>query len=219
VTYHHKSGLYAEGSIGWVSRPTSGPDDESLAAGYEFTLSSILEGSLSYTHYWYSASSTKPQAVTNQSVAGMLTLGTRIISMVLNLSDDFGGGGSEFTASLDVSKEIVLSERAFGGSFTISPAVAATWGQQNEKLMQRRVQRTKKKVVIRISGQPETVFGIIDYELSLPAELRVGNLSFQPAVEYIIPANVLNGKTTLNKDPSTSIPFVNVNVTVSLTVR
>lgn len=220
VTYHHKSGMYAEGSIGWVSLPTPGPDDESLTGGYEFTLSPLLNGSLSYTHYWYSASSTKPQAVTNQSVAGMMMLDLDLVSLTLNLSDDFGGGpGSEITTSLDLSGDLPLSDHAFGGTLKISPTASATWGDQNEKLLQRRIVRAKKKAVVRVSGKPLDVFGIMSYELSLPAELQTGDLTIEPTVGYVLPVNVLNGKTVLVKDPSTSDPFFTAGVTVTMTLR
>jgi hypothetical protein len=220
MTYHHKSGLYAEGSIGWVSHPTSGPDDESLTGGYEFTLSSILNGSVSYTHYWYSEGSTKPQAVTNQGVAGMMMLDIDLLSATLNISDDFGGGGgSEITTSLDLSRDLPLSDHAFGGTLKITPTVSATWGDQNEKLRQRRILRARKKAVVRASGKPLDVFGIMSYELSLPASLQVGKFNVEPVIGYVLPVNVLNGKTVLVKDPSTSDPFVTAGVTVSMTVR
>ena len=220
ATYHHKSGIYAEGAVGWVSHPTSGPDDESLTGGYEFTLSSILNGSVSYTHYWYSDSSTKPQAVTNQSVAGMMMLDIDLLSVTLNISDDFGGGGgSEITTSLDLSRDLPVSDHAFGGTLKISPTATATWGDQNEKLRQRRIVRAKKKAVVRVSGKPLDIFGIMSYEISLPASLQIGNFSVDPLIGYVLPVNVLNGKTVLVKDPSTSDPFVTAGLTVSMTVR
>ena len=220
VTYHHRSGLYAEGSVGWVSQGTSGPDDEILTGGYEFTLSSILNGSVSYTHYWYSQTSTKPQAVTNQGVAGMMMLDIDLLSATLNISDDFGGGGgSEITTSLDLSRDLPLSDHAFGGTLKISPTASATWGDQNEKLRQRRIVRAKKKAVVRVSGKPLDIFGIMSYELSLPADLQVGKFSVEPVIGYVLPVNVLNGKTVLIKDPSTSDAFVTAGVTVSMTVR
>jgi hypothetical protein len=220
LTYHHNSGIYAEGSVGWVSQPTPGPDDESLTGGYEFTLSSVLNGSLSYTHYWYSPGSTKPQAVTNQSAAGMMMLDLELVNLTLNLSDDFGGGpGSEITTSLDLSSDLPLSDHAFGGTLKISPTAGATWGDQNEKLLQRRIVRAKKKAVVRVSGKPLDVFGIMSYELSLPAELKAGDLSIEPTVGCVLPVNVLNGKTVLVKDPSTSDPFFTAGVTVTMTLR
>jgi hypothetical protein len=220
VVYHHKSGLYAEGGVGWVSHPTSGPDDESLTGGYEFTLSSVLNGSVSYTHYWYSDSSAKPQAVTNQSVAGMLALDLDLLSLTLNLSDDFGGGGgSEITTSLDLSRDLPVSDHALGGILKLTPTASATWGDQNEKLRQRRIVRARKKAVVRVTGKPLDIFGIMSYELSLPAELQLGEFSVEPVIGYVLPVNVLNGKTVLVKDPSTSVPFVTAGVTVSMTVR
>ena len=222
LAYHHKTGIFAGGAIGWTSRPTPGPDDVSLEAGYEFDLSSSFDGSLTYTHYWYSDSSTKPQAVTNQSVEGMFTLDMDAVSFLGSLSYDFGGGsgGAEFTASLDVSKDIMVPGKTLGGTLMLSPTLSATWGDQDERLLQRRLIRLRKKVVINRSTKPSVVFGIMEYDVSLPARLHVGMFSVEPLVEYIVPADVLNaGKTLLNKDPSTSNPFVRVSLGVEMTVQ
>jgi hypothetical protein len=59
----------------------------------------------------------------------------------------------------------------------------------------------------------------MSYELSLPASLQVGKFNVEPVIGYVLPVNVLNGKTVLVKDPSTSDPFVTAGVTVSMTVR
>ena len=59
----------------------------------------------------------------------------------------------------------------------------------------------------------------MSYELSLPAEMQIGRFSVEPVIGYVLPANVLNGKTVLVKDPSTSAPFMTAGLTVSMTVR
>jgi hypothetical protein len=222
LTYHHRSGVYAGGEIEWVSRTIPGPDDGSLTAGYEFDLSSRFDGSVSYTHYWYSDSSTLPRAVTNQSVEGTFTLDLDAASLIGNISYDFGGGtgGAEFTTSLDVLGNIPVPGRTLGGNLTLSPTLSATWGDQDERLVQRRLERVKKKTVLVRSVKPSVLFGIMAYEFSLPARLHVGLFSVEPVFEYIIPADVLDsGRTLLNKDPSTAIPFVSCSLTVTMTVE
>jgi hypothetical protein len=53
-----------------------------------------------------------------------------------------------------------------------------------------------------------------------PARLSPGIFSVEPAFEYIVPADVLDsGRTLLNKDPSTSVPFVSCSLTVMMTVE
>jgi hypothetical protein len=163
-----------------------------------------------------------PQSVTNQSLEGTLSLDLDAVSFLGTLSYDFGGGGggAEFTTSLDVSKDIVIPGRMLGGTLTLSPAAAATWGDQDERLLEKRLQRVKKKIVVVRSKKPEVLFGIMDYELSLPARFRLGNLSVEPLLAYIIPADVLNsGRTLLTKDPSTTAPFVSFTLTASITME
>ncbi|HUI11341.1 MAG TPA: hypothetical protein VL221_13505 [Bacteroidota bacterium] len=220
ATYHHRSGLFAGGSIAWTSHPTPGPDDGDLTAGYEFDLSSRLDGSLSYTHYWYSDSSAKPQAVTNQSLGGMFTLDAEAVTLLADLSYDFGGGSgaAEFTATLDVSRDFLLPGRTLGGTLVLSPALGATWGDQDERLLERRLQRAKKKVVVVRTVKPSSIFGIMAYEFSLPARLTAGQLSVEPELDYVVPADVLgSGKFLLTKDPSSTAPFVSAMLTVTMT--
>jgi len=220
MTYHHKSGIFAGGAVGWTSQPTPGPDDADLSIGYEFDLSSRLDGSLSYTHYWYSDSSTKPQAVTNQSLGGMFTFDAEAVTLLADLSYDFGGGSgaAEFTASLDVSRDILLPGKTLGGTLLVSPTVSATWGDQDERLLERRLLRAKKKIVRSV--KPSSIFGIMAYEFSFPARLHVGAFSVEPEVDYVIPADVLGtGKTLINKDPSSTTPFASATLMVSLTVE
>lgn len=222
LTYHNPTGLFVGGAIGWVSRPTPGPDDGSLTAGCEFDLSTVFDASVSYSHYWYSDSSTSPRAGTNQSIEGMFTLDLHAVSLLGSVSYDFGGGsgGAEFTTSLDVSGDIRVPELTLGGRLLLSPTLSATWGDQDERLLQRRLQRVKKKTVVVRSVKPAVIFGIMAYQFSLPARLHLGMFSVEPAFEYIIPADVLDsGRTLLNKDPSTSVPFVSCSLTVTMTVE
>lgn len=222
VTYHHRSGIFFGGTVGWTSQPTPGPDDADLTAGYEFDLSPRFDGSLSYTHYWYSDSSAKPQSVTNQSVGGMFTFDAEAVTLLADLSYDFGGGSgaAEFTATLDVSRDILVPGKTLGGMLLLSPTVSAAWGDQDERLLARRLQRAKKKAVIVRSVKPSSVFGIMAYELSFPARLHVGAFSVESEFDYVIPADVLGtGKSLLNKDPSSTTPFASATLMVSLSLE
>lgn len=219
VTYHHKSGLFLAGSLGWVSQSTSAPDVSGLTAGYEFTASTLWEGSVSYTRYWYSASSPLPQAVTDQEVSGTLGMTLDPLGIEGTLLDDFtAGGGSEITIGLEVSTDFVLSEHAFGGVLTLDPAATATWGQQSERLLQKRIARAKKREIVRVSGTPYDVFGIMAYGLSLPIDLEIGDLAIVPVLEWTLPVDVLNQKTVLVKDPSSSSSYFSGGLSLSMTL-
>ena len=219
LAYHHKSGFFASGSVDWVSRPSPGPDDVNLGCGYEVDITPSFGASFSYTHYWYSDSSTSPRAATNQSLEVALTLDPGPVSLAGSLTYDFGGGsgGAEFTTSLDVSRDLVVPGRTLGGTLVLSPALGATWGDQDERLLEKRLERVKKKVVVVRSRMPEVIFGIMDYEFSFPGRLQWGRFSAEPAFQYIVPADVLNsGRTLLNKDPSTAVPFASFSLTLTM---
>ncbi len=218
VTYHHKSGLFVGGALGWVSQSLASPDVSSVSAGYEFAASSMIAGSVTYTHFWYSASSLLPQAVTDQEVSGILTLSTDFLSAAGSLLDDFTArGGSEISIGLDLSRSIPVSEHVFGGSLSLEPTATAMWGEQSERLLQKRIQRAKKKEIVRVSGSPYDVFSIMAYELALPVDLEIGNLAIVPYIEWTLPVDVLNQKTVLVKDPSSSNAFLSAGLTVSMT--
>jgi hypothetical protein len=150
----------------------------------------------------------------------MLALTTNVMNATGTLLDDFtAGGGSEMTIDLALSKDIVISDSAFGGTLKVSPTATATWGQQTERLLQKRITQTKKKEIIRTSGTPYDVFGIMDYELSLPLDFEVGNFTFGPGIAWIIPVDVLNQKSVLVKDPSSTSPFLAASLTVAMIFR
>jgi len=72
---------------------------------------------------------------------------------------------------------------------------------------------------VRITGAPYDVFSIMGYQLSLPIDLEIGGLAIMPTVEWIVPADVLNGKSVLVNDPSNADPYVSAGITVSLIVN
>jgi hypothetical protein len=219
IVYHHTSGLTAGASTAWSSQGGSSPDVASLTAGYEFTSSDIVQGSVQYTHFWYSAASSRPGAVTNQEVSGMLAVTTTAVNLTGQITDDYtANGGSEVSIELTLARDLTLSGHLLGGDVKITPSAALTWGEQNEVLRQRRVIRAKKKNIVRISGTPDNTFGIMDYELALPVTLAIGNWNLVPTIAYVLPMNVLSSGTVLVKDPSTENGFLSVGVTFSLAV-
>jgi hypothetical protein len=222
LSYHHAIGLVVSGAVAWGSSPTPGPDDGNLGVGYEFDIASGCDGTVTYTHYWYSAASTLPRSATNQSLEGATTLDLGALTLLGDLAYDFGGGtgGAEFTVSLDVGKDLLVPGKTLGGTLTLSPALGAVWGDQDERLLDLRIQKVKKKSVLVRSVKPSDIFGIMAYDFSFPARLTIGRLTIEPLFEYVIPADVLDsGRSLLNKDPSTSVPYVSCTLTASMTIE
>ena len=149
----------------------------------------------------------------------MLGLQTDIVGVEGTLLDDFtAGGGSEISIELELSTDISVSDQLFGGTFRLTPTAAASWGQQSERLLQKRIVKAKKKEIVRVSGSPYDVFSIMSYGLSLPFDYEVGNVAIVPVIEWTLPVDVLNQKTVLVKDPSASNAFLSAGLTVSITV-
>jgi hypothetical protein len=222
LSYHHAIGLVVSGAVAWGSSPTPGPDDGNLGVGYEFDIAPGCDGTVTYTHDWYSAASTLPRSATNQSLEGATTLDLGALTLLGDLAYDFGGGtgGAEFTVSLDVGKDLLVPGKTLGGTLTLSPALGAVWGDQDERLLDLRIQKVKKKSVLVRSVKPSDIFGIMAYDFSFPARLTIGRLTIEPLFEYVIPADVLDsGRSLLNKDPSTSVPYVSCTLTASMTIE
>ncbi len=148
----------------------------------------------------------------------MLGMALDPVAIAGTILDDYTeGGGSEITIDLGLSADIVVSDHAMGGILKLSPTATATWGQQSERLLQRRILRAKKKEIVRVSGSPYDVFSILAYGLSLPVDLEIGNFAIVPTIEWTMPVDVLNQKTVLVKDPSSSTAFLSAGLALSMT--
>jgi len=212
ISYHHKSGLYLEGSLSYLVSPDlSQIDAGTITAGYNFnSVNEKLLGSVYASKFFTSGSS--------YSVHGEVkgAVGSSIYYKLNPVAID-GGANISFSGKTDVGLYLGLShEFEFGdGDFAIAPSGLVNAGTQNfyEGYFTNRKYSLKRKR--RQSSNPNATkvlvisksFSVLDYELSLPVNYDKAKwgLFFTPT--YSLPVNgfkysINNGLTYRTEDLS-----------------
>jgi hypothetical protein len=212
VLYRHSSGLSIQASTSWLDDARSQWDNFQLSGGYDFRISEVIGGSLSYTHFWFSDSSKSELSVFTDNAEGGFSFDWPLVSISALGSMNFGKA-SEFTLITSISHDFEIPLSLYN-RVMISPSVSSVLGQQNSDLTTLRTTKAKgKKASVTTSTQTKSVstFSVLDYELSLPSTIELGPVTLAPSVTYIIPLNVV--------DASTRKPFVNLEFSIFLTIR
>jgi hypothetical protein len=205
--FHHSSGFGIEVSTYWLDQTPTRWDDITVSASYEFTLGNNIGGALSYSHFWFSDSSRRSEAVFKNAFGASLSLSWSVLSLSVD-GDLATGAASEFTLAVSASHGFEIPLTLYN-TISIEPTLTATIGEQNSSLTILRTKGVKRKKIIGIETQTNTVFGILDYEISLPVTIVLGPVTLSPSVNYVMPLNVI--------DESTTSAFVNFEFSVSLT--
>jgi hypothetical protein len=210
VTYRHSSGLTFQASSYFVNDAGSRWDNFQLTGGYEFRLSDVVGGSLSYAHFWFNDSSKTELSVFTDNAQGGLSFDWPAVSIAALGSMNFGTA-SEFTLTTTISHNFEIPLSLYN-KVTISPSFSWVIGQQNSELTTLLTTKTKgQRAVTTAQTKATSSFGILDYEVSLPVAIELGLLTLAPSAMYIVPLNVV--------DASTKKSFINLEFALSLTIR
>jgi len=212
VTYRHSSGLNIQASTYWLNNAGNRWDNFQLTGGYEFRLSGVLGGSLSYTHFWFNDSSTSELSVFTDNAQAGFSFDWPAISIAALGSMNFGTA-TEFTLTTSISHNFEIPFSLYN-KITVSPSFSWVLGQQNSELTSLLTTKGKgKKAAVTTSAQKSatSTFGVLDYEVSLPATIELGPVTLVPSATYIIPLNVV--------DASTRTSFINLEFGIFLTIR
>jgi hypothetical protein len=209
VTFRHSSGLSVQASTYWLSETPKSWDDFQLVAGYDFRFNEIAGASLSYTHFWFSDSSRSQLSVFTDNAQGGISFDWPALSLAALGSMNFGTA-SEFTLTTSISHDFVIPLSLYN-QITIEPTVSSVIGGQNSQLTTLRTTLLKRRTVVTTQHSVTNSFGILDYEISLPATIEIGPVSLAPAVTYIIPFNIV--------DASSRKSFVDIDFSISLIFR
>jgi len=210
VTYRHSSGLTFQASSYFVNDAGSRWDNFQLTGGYEFRLSDVVGGSLSYGHFWFNDSSKTELSVFTDNAQGGLSFDLPAVSIAALGSMNFGTA-SEFTLTTTISHNFEIPLSLYN-KVTISPSFSWVIGQQNSELTTLLTTKAKgQRAVTTAQTKATSSFGILDYEVSLPVTIELGLLTLAPSAMYIVPLNVV--------DASTKKSFMNLEFALSLTIR
>jgi hypothetical protein len=191
VTYRHSSGLSIQTSTYWQNNAGNRWDNFQLTGGYEFRISDVIGGSLSYSHFWFNDSSRSELSVFTDNTQAGFSFDWPVVSIAALGSMNFGTA-SEFTLTTSIAHNLEI--------------------QQNSELTT--LLRTKakgKKAVTTTQTKATSSFGILDYEISLPVTFELGPFTLVPSATYIVPLNVVDASTTKS--------FINLEFSISLTIR
>ena len=212
ILYRHSSGFSLQAASSWLHGVQNRWDNVLVTGGYDFRLGSVVGGTLSYTHFWFSDSSKSEQSVFTDNAQAGISFDWPAVSVGVLGSMNFGKA-SEFTLAASVSHDFEIPLSLYD-RITISPAVTWTLGQQNSDVTALLTTKAKgKKGAVTTSTQTKSIstFSLLDYEFSLPAIVELGPVTLVPSATYIVPFNVV--------DVSSKNPYVNIEFSLFFTIR
>jgi len=217
VGYYHKSGLYATASLNYLKNATESRIDlVTLEAGYSFSAGNY-DGQFSASKYFYNSQSTSVTSELMGSFAYENSFDLGFIKPTLTGTLNMGSE-LDFTAYFGLEHEFTLP----GDQLDFTPTIAANASTQNyyndyykkRRYMIRKGQKLQSGVAT-ITGTvlEASAFKLLDYEMSLPVNYRIGKCTIHFTPTYSIPVNpavvairaVMNNGTVINKTRSEKI--------------
>ena len=199
-TYHHKTGLYATGSLSYLTKSDEGRVDLFLTTlGYDFTVKK-LSGDLSITKYFFNDESYNVISEVEADITANASYDFDILDASLSLVTFLNkGSSSDFFLSTEVSHSFLSQSR----NFQVSPTIGVFFGSQNfyeEYYISNRYGGAKNKGPGQGMGGNTTVvesvvlnesesFGLMAIEFSLPMWYVSKSFIFIGMPVFAIPQN------------------------------
>ena len=208
LSYHHKSGLYANASLSYAnSAEEKRIDLFTLAAGYDFKLSRTFKMGFDASKYFYNSNSIAIQSATKGMIGSYVSWEPDTANLSIST-----GLIILFSNRTDVSTNISISYSFYFGTgakqqWSVMPTITSYQGTQQY------YQEYREKAPPQIGGRSNTPpqnikiqgsnkFVLLDYELSLPVsyDTKKWGVAFTPI--YAIPKNPVsqvnaNGNTKI----------------------
>lgn len=198
VTYHHKSGLYASGSLSYLTKSNENRIDLFLlTAGFDFTTKK-LNGDVSITKYIFNDDSYNVISEVEADVTVILKYDFSIINLGLASSVYFNSNGNaDLFLAPEVSRDFISNNE----KFQISPTMGVYFGSQNfyeQYYINNRFGNGRgqgqgttndTQAATSIAIKESEKFSLMAIEFSLPMWYSHNSLmlSFLPA--YVLPRN------------------------------
>ncbi|MBT8244130.1 MAG: hypothetical protein HKP48_00125 [Winogradskyella sp.] len=128
MTYYHKSGFYAKGSLSYLTREDEGRVDLSLlTAGYDFTIEKFI-GDISLTKYFFNEDSFNVISEVEADITAQFIYDFDILNLGVASSLYFNNNSdSDLFLSSELSHDFVSTDE----KFQISPTAGVYFGSQN----------------------------------------------------------------------------------------
>ena len=213
LSYYHKSGLSA--SI--ISYFDVGSDEHdysltTLSFGYFDLIGSKFSYLISYDRSFYAQqSTTATDEVFEESPQNSINLSPNIdfnvISTGIDYSYIFGNDQTSHRIEWDVTGYVNFKKLGFIDKISLQPSFSLQWGNQNVTVLSldqsiradnipdwvRELPQTERRQILsqiqfeNIESSDENIFGLLNYEFSLPIRISVDKFRLSASYHYIIP--------------------------------
>ena len=207
--YYFKSGFFIDGSVNYLAGASQGRIDAiNFTGGYSFTIKKY-NGEASLSKYFYSSQSTNIKSAVTTSLSYFNSYDFGFITPTLTAFLDFG-------TKTDVGGIVGLEHTFFAldDKLDFTPTLnmnISTLNFYNNYYKTRRytIKRKNKPPatgIANISGvvQNAEALKVLDYEMSLPVDYKVGNFTFNINPVYSIPVNPSVVEVTTTKANNTT---------------
>jgi len=195
LTYHYKSGFYAQGALSYLAKSDSNRIDLFLvSAGFDFTAKKLF-GDISFTKYFFSDDSYNVISEITADVTAKLKYDFDILNISFGTSTFFNNNSStDLIMSSELSYDFVTKDN----KFQISPLVGFYLGSQNfyeayftnKRLGNGRgFGNNSGETTTAISVQEDKKFSLLAIEFSLPIWYSNKSLTLLFLPTYVVPQN------------------------------
>lgn len=198
ISYIDKSGFYASASLGYLlSKDSKKIDYYSFDAGYEFTLSKKLSGSISANKSIYNDSSNNVSSSVGGSLSGSLTYDFGFLELNSGLSASFAEK-TDLGVDITASRSFYLGEE--GKQWTITPKALVNFSTLHfyEGYTNRKIGKRQKNPLVSSVSSTTTVTNknansltLLDFELSAPISYDEKKWGFYCIPTLAVPQNAI----------------------------
>lgn len=202
IMYAHKSGFYASASLGYLlAKDEKKIDYYSFDAGYEFTVSKKLSGSVSANKSIYNDSSSNVSSSVGGSLSGSLTYDFGFMELNSGIS-------ASFAEKTDLGVDVTLSRSFYfgedGKQWTVTPRALVNFSTLHfyEGYTNRKVGKKQKNPLISSIESTTTVtnknsnsLALLDFELSVPVSYDEKKWGIYCTPTLAIPQNAIYTST------------------------
>ncbi|MEO8886711.1 MAG: hypothetical protein ABI367_11655 [Mucilaginibacter sp.] len=205
IKYTLSNGIFFSGSLYYDPKKKKGKiDGGELSGGYNFDITDNLSGGASFTKMFYGSTSTQIASSISSIINGNITYDIGdIISPSLSVDYNINDRqiNNDAIVSLDISHDFLL-KRIFGDKdqLTISPTITVNAGTENfydsylintKKIRGGNLSANQANPIISAYISKLSQFELLDFELSVPFEYKVGRFMFELTPTYAIVKNQL----------------------------
>jgi hypothetical protein len=212
LKYSFKNGIFISAGADYIpNRVTNRLDGGSVAAGYDYDITDDLGGSVSFTKLFYNPNSTQIGSSISSTFSATLDYDIASIitpSVALDYNIIKQGFGNDVFVNVGLGHDFA-KEGIFGDKDILiaSPTAAINTGTQNfydAYLTLKKYKLTAKgqareaaaEKLITAQKKKLSKYNILDYELSMPVEYKIGVLILSFTPTYAIAENKLPPRIT-----------------------